>query len=79
MKISSEQIKKDVEYLSTILDNDEQINEVLQHCENFGVLGLHSIFVKSLYSSPKVKHQKCVRDFMTMSILTYQSSTTIIG
>ena len=37
MKISSEQIKKDVEYLSTILDNDEQINQVLQHCENFGV------------------------------------------
>ena len=37
MKISSEQIKKDVEYLSTILDNDEQINEVLTHCENFGV------------------------------------------
>ena len=37
MKISSEQIKKDIEYLSTLLDNDEQINEVLQHCENFGV------------------------------------------
>ena len=37
MKISSEQIKKDVEYLSTILDDDEQINQVLQHCENFGV------------------------------------------
>ena len=37
MKISSEQIKKDIEYLSTLLDNEEQINEVLTHCENFGV------------------------------------------
>ena len=37
MKFSTEQIKKDIEYLSDILDNEEQINEVLQHCENFGV------------------------------------------
>ena len=37
MKFSTEQIKKDIEYLSDLLDNEEQINEVLQHCENFGV------------------------------------------
>ena len=37
MKFSTEQIKKDIEYLSDLLDNEEQINEVLTHCENFGV------------------------------------------
>ena len=37
MKFSTDQIKKDIEYLSDLLDNEEQINEVLQHCENFGV------------------------------------------
>ena len=37
MKFSTDQIKKDIEYLSDLLDNEEQINEVLQDCENFGV------------------------------------------
>jgi len=37
MKFSTDQIKKDIEYLSDLLDNEEQINEVLTHCENFGV------------------------------------------
>ena len=37
MKISLEQIQKDIEYLSKILDNDEQINEVISNCEKFGV------------------------------------------
>jgi len=37
MKISSEQIKKDIDFLSVFLDNSEQINEVIDACETIGV------------------------------------------
>ena len=37
MKISSEQIKKDIDFLSVFLDNNEQINEVIDACETLGV------------------------------------------
>ena len=37
MKISSEQIKKDIDFLSVFLDNNEQINEVIDACETIGV------------------------------------------
>ena len=36
MKISTEQIQKDIDYLSVFLDNDEQINEVLEASDRFG-------------------------------------------
>ena len=37
MKISSEQIKKDIDFLSVFLDDNEQINEVIDACEKLGV------------------------------------------
>ena len=37
MKISTEQIKKDIDFLSVFLDNSEQINEVIDACETIGV------------------------------------------
>ena len=37
MKISSEQIKKNIDFLSVFLDNNEQINEVIDACETIGV------------------------------------------
>ena len=37
MKISTEQIKKDIDFLSVFLDNNEQINEVIDACETLGV------------------------------------------
>mgnify|MGYP001410507363 FL=1 len=37
MKISTEQIKKDIDFLSVFLDNNEQINEVIDACETIGV------------------------------------------
>ena len=37
MKISSEQIKKDIDFLSVFLDNNEQISEVIDACETIGV------------------------------------------
>ena len=37
MKISSEQIKKDIDFLSSHLDNKEEINEIMEHIEKIGV------------------------------------------
>ena len=37
MEIPSKQLTKDIEYLSDLLDDEDQINQVLQYCENFGV------------------------------------------
>ena len=37
MKLSSEQIKKDVQYLSDLKVSKDDINEILNHCENSGV------------------------------------------
>ena len=37
MKISSEQIKKNIDFLSVFLYNNEQINEVIDACETIGV------------------------------------------
>tara|TARA_A100001037_G_scaffold184202_1_gene165055 strand:- start:243 stop:488 length:246 start_codon:yes stop_codon:yes gene_type:complete len=37
MKISSEQIKKDIDFLSVFLDDNEQINEVIDACETLGI------------------------------------------
>ena len=37
MKITSEQIKKDVEYLTNLKVNEDDINEILNHCEKSGV------------------------------------------
>mgnify|MGYP003142073362 FL=1 len=37
MKISSEQIKKDIDFLSVFLEDKEQIDEVIDACERFGI------------------------------------------
>ena len=37
MKISSEQLKKDIDFLSVFLDDKEQINEVIDACETYGI------------------------------------------
>jgi len=37
MKISSEQIKKDIDFLSVFLDDKDQIDEVIDACERFGI------------------------------------------
>tara|TARA_B100000131_G_scaffold42898_1_gene38579 strand:- start:245 stop:490 length:246 start_codon:yes stop_codon:yes gene_type:complete len=37
MKISSEQIKKDIDFLSSHIDNKEEINEIMEHIEKIGV------------------------------------------
>ena len=37
MKISTEQIKKDIDFLSVFLDDNEQINEVIDACETLGI------------------------------------------
>ena len=37
MKLSSEQIKKDIQYLSDLKVSKDDINQILNHCENFGV------------------------------------------
>ena len=36
MKISSEQLKKDIDYLSVFLEDKEQIDEVIGACDKFG-------------------------------------------
>ena len=37
MKISTEQIQKDIDFLSVFLDDKDEINEVINACENLGV------------------------------------------
>ena len=37
MKITSEQIKKDVEYLTDLKISEDDINEILNHCEKSGL------------------------------------------
>ena len=37
MKISSEQLKKDIDYLSVFLEDKEQIDEVIGACDKFGI------------------------------------------
>ena len=37
MKITSEQIKKDVEYLTNLEISKDDINEILNHCEKSGL------------------------------------------
>ena len=37
MKISSEQIQKDIDFLSLHIDDNEEINNVLEHIEKIGV------------------------------------------
>ena len=37
MKISSEQIRKDIDFLSSHIDNKEEINEIMEHIERIGV------------------------------------------
>ena len=37
MKIPTEQIKKDIDFLSVFIDDYEQINEIIDACENLGV------------------------------------------
>ena len=37
MKISSEQIQKDIDFLSLHLEDEQQINEILEHIEEIGV------------------------------------------
>ena len=37
MKISSEQIKKDIDYLSVFLEDKDQIDEVIGACETYGI------------------------------------------
>jgi|TARA_B100001175_G_scaffold276628_1_gene252190 hypothetical protein len=37
MKISSEQIQKDIDFLSLHIDDKEEINNVLEHIEKIGV------------------------------------------
>ena len=37
MKLTSEQIKKDVEYLTNLKVNEDDINEILNHCEKSGL------------------------------------------
>ena len=37
MKISSEQIKKDIDFLSVFLDDKDEINEVINACETLGI------------------------------------------
>ena len=37
MKITSEQIKKDVEYLTDLKISKDDINEILNHCEKSGL------------------------------------------
>ena len=37
MKISSEQIQKDIDFLSVFLKDKEEINEVINACETLGI------------------------------------------
>ena len=37
MKISTEQIKKDIDFLSVFLDDKDEINEVINACERLGI------------------------------------------
>ena len=37
MKIPTEQIKKDIDFLSVFIDDNEQINEIIDAGENLGV------------------------------------------
>ena len=37
MKISNEQIKKDIDFLSVFLDDKDEINEVINACETLGI------------------------------------------
>ena len=37
MKISTEQIKKDIDFLSVFLDDKDEINEVINACETLGI------------------------------------------
>ena len=37
MKISAEQIQKDIDYLSVFLDDKEQIDDVINACDKFGI------------------------------------------
>ena len=37
MKISTEQIKKDIDLLSVFLDDKDEINEVINACETLGI------------------------------------------
>ena len=37
MKISTEQIKKDIDFLSVFLDDKDEINEVIIACETLGI------------------------------------------
>ena len=37
MKILTEQIKKDIDFLSVFLDDKDEINEVINACETLGI------------------------------------------
>ena len=37
MKITSEQIKKDIDFLSVFLDDKDEINQVINACETLGI------------------------------------------
>ena len=37
MKISTEQIKKDIDFLSVFLDDKDEINDVINACETLGI------------------------------------------
>ena len=37
MKSSTEQIKKDIDFLSVFLDDKDEINEVINACETLGI------------------------------------------
>ena len=37
MKISTEQIKKDIDFLSVFIDDKDEINEVINACETLGI------------------------------------------
>ena len=74
MKITSEQIKKDVEYLTDLKISKDDINEILNNCEKSDWVP-HSIFAKSLCSFLTDKNQKMLQSYMTLTTLTLQYST----
>ena len=75
MKITSEQIKKDVEYLTELEISKDDINEILIIAKSLDWVP-HSIFAKSLCSFLMDKNQKMLQSYMTHYILTYLNSTT---
>ena len=76
MKITSEQIKKDVEYLTDLKISKDDINEILNHCEKSG-LGSAQYFCEEFVCSFLMdKNPKMLQNCTTHYTLTYLNSIT---